>query len=263
MYQAYWGFSRSPFAASSAGRTVATSPIHTEALARLEFLLESQSRFGLLMGPAGSGKSLVLSQFAQRAARGGALVAAASALVPAGGHFFAAAADGWQLDGINGGANGGAADCQAIANRLQELSLENLSAVLLIDDLDRAGSDTAGIIEWLVSLPDVPLTVVAVARAQSAERINPRLLDQVALRIDLTPWNDEETRDYLASSLASAGRVQPAFDEAATRRLVELSGGIPRRVNRLAELALVAGAGQQLARIDRRTVEAVMEELSV
>jgi type II secretory pathway predicted ATPase ExeA len=259
MYQAYWGFSRSPFAPAAAAPSVATSPIHAEALARLEFLLDSQSRFGLLMGPAGSGKSLVLSQFAERAARSGALVASASALIPDEGQLFAAAADGWQLENLYGGAAG----CPAIARRLYELSLENLSAGLLIDDLDRAGSDTAGIIEWLVGLPDVPLTVVASARAQSAARIGPRLLEQVALRIDLAPWNDEETRDYLTSSLASAGRVQPAFDEAATRRLVELSGGIPRRVNRLAELALVAGAGQQLARIDRRTVEAVMEELSV
>jgi type II secretory pathway predicted ATPase ExeA len=259
MYQAYWGFSRSPFAPAAGSAAVASSPVHGEALARLEFLLESQSRFGLLLGPAGSGKSLVLAQFAERAARRGALVAAASALVPAEGQLFAAAADGWQFDDLYGGA----AACQAIANRLRELSLENLSAVLLIDDLDRAGSDTAGIIEWLVNLPDVPLTVVAAARADSAARISPRLLEQAALRIDLTSWNEEETRDYLASSLASAGRIQPAFDEAATRRLVELSGGIPRRVNRLAELALVAGAGQQLARIDRRTVEAVMEELSV
>jgi len=259
MYQAYWGFSRSPFAAASTGTAVAHSPVHGEALARLEFLLESQSRFGLLLGPAGSGKSLVLSQFAERAARSGSLVATASALVPAEEQLLAATGCGWHVNHAGSGCGG----WQVVANRLTELSLENLSAVLLIDDLDRAGSDTAGIIEWLVSLPAVPLTVVAAARAESAARISPRLLEQAALRIDLMPWNDDETRDYLATSLASAGRVQPAFDDAATRRLVELSGGIPRRVNSLAELALVAGAGQQLARIDRRTVEAVMEELSV
>jgi len=57
--------------------------------------------------------------------------------------------------------------------------------------------------------------------------------------------------------------LQPAFDEAAARRLFELSGGAPRKVNQLAQLALLAGAGQKLVQIDRETIDAVEEELSV
>jgi hypothetical protein len=41
-----------------------------------------------------------------------------------------------------------------------------------------------------------------------------------------------------------------------------MSGGAPRKVNQLAQLALLAGASQKLIQIDEATIEAVQEELS-
>ena len=79
----------------------------------------------------------------------------------------------------------------------------------------------------------------------------------------MTPWTESETSQYLKESVAKAGRAQPAFDERAVRRLFELSGGAPRKVNQLAQLALVAGAGQRLLQVDAATIDAVEEELSL
>src|SRR5438094_9493405 len=79
MYDAYWGLQRSVFTPAAVRQSLANSPVHAEALARLDFLCESRSPFGLLLGPPGSGKSTVLAEFAERATRGGALVAIASA----------------------------------------------------------------------------------------------------------------------------------------------------------------------------------------
>jgi type II secretory pathway predicted ATPase ExeA len=89
------------------------------------------------------------------------------------------------------------------------------------------------------------------------------LIDQAALRIDLSPWTEGETCAYLDTTVAKAGRTQPAFDNEAVRRLFQLSGGAPRRVNQLAQLALVAGAAQRLTQVDAATIEAVEEELSL
>ena len=82
MYQNYWGLQRSIFDSATAREALAQSPVHIEALARLEFLLESHSPCGLLLGPAGSGKTTVLAQFAEQACRGGAL----PALINCAGH---------------------------------------------------------------------------------------------------------------------------------------------------------------------------------
>ena len=53
------------------------------------------------------------------------------------------------------------------------------------------------------------------------------------------------------------------FAEPAVARLHELSHGIPRRITQLADLSLVAGAGERLAEIDADVVEAVYHELGV
>jgi general secretion pathway protein A len=259
MYQAYWGLTRAPFSSAAAAQALAASPVHAEALARLDFLRDSRSLLGLLLGPAGSGKSAVLAHFAQRAARSGTAVA----LIPA-----AAAEEPHVLDRL-------AADLRAegdhkpgalwsrVTERLAEMRLEGLTAVVLLDDLDRAAPSVLCLVQRLLAVPAAPLTIVATARPQSVERLGPCLLEQSALRIDLPPWNEDETRQYLQTSLANAGRAQPAFNDAALQRLFELSGGAPRKVNQLAELALLAGAGQRLPQIDADTIEAVQEELSV
>jgi type II secretory pathway predicted ATPase ExeA len=83
------------------------------------------------------------------------------------------------------------------------------------------------------------------------------------LRIDLEPWEESDTGGYLISALAQAGRKTLLFTDDAVLRLHALSGGIPRRVNQLAALALVAGAGRQLSRIDADTINSVYRELGV
>jgi general secretion pathway protein A len=259
MYDAYWGLQRPVFTPAAVRQSLASSPVHAEALARLEFLCESRSPFGLLLGPPGSGKSIVLAEFAGRVARAGALVAFASAAAADELSLLVPLATGLQIP-PNGDAR---LLWQQIADRFEEIKLEGLSAVVLIDDLDRAPAGVLLLVERLLAAGGSALTVVATARAETAKKIGSRLSDLAALRIDLATWNETETGEYLASTLSSAGRQQPAFNEAATRRLFELSGGAPRKVNQLAQLALLAGASQKLIQIDEATIEAVQEELSV
>ena len=258
MYQNYWGLQESVFTTAAAREALKQSPVHIEALARLDFLLEGQALCGLLLGPAGSGKTTILAEFATQIRRRGSL----TALVQCGGDekfVLSRIATGLRAEG----AGESSQTWQKIADRLEEMRLEDLTAVLLLDDLDRASEAVLSYVEQLLSIPDAPLTIVAAARLESVTRIGSRLLEQVALRIDLAPWTEGETCAYLDTSVAKAGRAQPAFDTAAVKRLFELSGGAPRRVNQLAQLALVAGAGQRLVQIDEATIDAVQEELSL
>jgi type II secretory pathway predicted ATPase ExeA len=258
MYEAYWGLQKALFSAANARESLAASPVHAEALARLDFLRESRGPFGLLLGPAGSGKSTVLAEFAELAERGGALVAMVSAAGADDSTLLASLAAGLQVTAEENAVT----IWRRIVDRLDELKLENLSVLALLDDLDRAAPAGLAVVERILAVRGAAVTIVATARPETARRMGLRLLDQAALRIDLNPWNEVEVREYLTASLNSAGRSKPVFDDAAARRLFELSGGAPRKVNQLAQLALLAGAGQKLAQIDRDTIDAVQEELS-
>lgn len=260
MYEQYWGLKQRPFAADAAAGTLAASPVHGEALARLAFLVESQSRLGLVLGPSGSGKSLVLAQFRKAEERRGSAVA----LVPLAGRSASDVAgdiaDAWGSGAIDGDKFGQVTT--AIHRRLQEFKLEQVPAVLILDDADAATTESLSLVHWLLSLPETELTVVASAELDAAGELGPRLLSTADLRIDLTPWDEAETGQYLHESLAKAGRVQPAFDDAAVKRLFELSGGTLRKVNQLAQLALIAGAAHNVAQVDEETIESVSHELS-
>ena len=80
MYQAHWGLQESPFRGDLDPKSFYPSPTHEEALARLNFLVEQHHRLGLLIGPAGSGKSLLFEVFAQQLRRQGRSVAKLSLL---------------------------------------------------------------------------------------------------------------------------------------------------------------------------------------
>jgi type II secretory pathway predicted ATPase ExeA len=259
MYDAYWGLKQPLFSSATVGQSLLNSPVHAEALARLDFLRESRSSFGILLGPRGSGKSSVLAAFARETERNGVLVANVNAAGIDSSLVLARLAIGLQLTVDRDES----AISRLVFDRLEEIQIEGLPAVVLLDDLDRASKDVIALVEQLLAMAGNSVTVVAAAGCENAKAIGPRLLDLAALRIDLSPWNHKETRDYLSTSLAAAGRMQPAFDESATRRLFELSGGAPRKVNQLAELALLAGAAEKLIQIDEGTIEAVQEELSL
>jgi type II secretory pathway predicted ATPase ExeA len=87
-------------------------------------------------------------------------------------------------------------------------------------------------------------------------------LDLVQLRIEVEPWQPTDTAEYLHESLSRTGKQSPVFSESAVDRLHELAHGIPRRTAQLADLTLMAAAGQDLTEIDATTVETVCQELA-
>src|SRR5437879_6229081 len=183
MYDAYWSLQRPLFTPTAVRQSLANSPVHAEALARLDFLCESRAPLGLLLGPPGSGKSTVLNEFAERAARSGALVAIVSAAATEESSVLAPLATGLQVPPESDAS----ALWRRIVDRFEEIKLEGLSAVLLLDDLDRAGTHVLLLVERLLAAGATVLTTVATARPETAGKIGPRLLDLAALRIDLAP----------------------------------------------------------------------------
>ena len=111
--------------------------------------------------------------------------------------------------------------------------------------------------------PEMRLTIVLAGRNEGMAKLGESLLGLAELRIDVEPWQRADTEQYVNTLLSQAGRRTPVFAEPAVDRLHELAHGIPRRVSQLADLALLAGAGQNLEQIDAGVVEEVYQELGV
>jgi general secretion pathway protein A len=71
----------------------------------------------------------------------------------------------------------------------------------------------------------------------------------------------EETGGYLQHRLAAAGSKRTIFDSSAVGTIFELTHGIPRRINRLCDLALLVGYGEELRTLSAPHIESIHEEL--
>ncbi len=264
MYQAYWGLSGSPFRGHLDARLFYQAPTQEEALARLHFLVDERRALGLLLGESGTGKSLVLEVFARqlgRVARQPALVN----LAGLGAHEFL-----WFLADQLGAEVAPAATefklVRAVNDWIAANRYQQISTILLLDDADEARQEVIDQILRLAQLDasrDPRLTIVLAAQSRRLHKLGNRLLELAELRIDLDAWELDDTAAFVKQSLAHAGRSTPVFTDAGLGRLHELAAGIPRRVKQLADLALVAGAGQNLVHVEAETVESVFQELGV
>ncbi len=264
MYLSHWGLIESPFRSRVAARYFYRSPTHEEALARLQFLVDEVHRIGLLMGEAGSGKSIVMGVFAEQRNGAGRPVVMTSLLGMDRLEFLYTV--GSELGARPKAPLTISLLWRGVADRLLANRYQGLETVLLLDDADRAGRDVLAQVARLANhdlSPESRLTVVLTGRRERMGRLGHALLELAELRIDLEPWEPSDTEHYLKSSLKQAGRSAAVFDDAAVARLHELARGVPRHVARLADLALVAGAGRKLAVIDVETVESVCHELGV
>jgi type II secretory pathway predicted ATPase ExeA len=264
MYQAYWGLSKSPFRGHLDPRAFHRGAAQDEALARMHFLVDERRTMGLVLGDTGTGKSLLLEVFAGELSKSRHEWAQLGLLGIGRREFL------WQLAGelgVESRRSAGEAvlhrgiDDHLIANRFQQLS-----TVLLLDDVDEAAPEVLGEVIRLAlfnQTHDTGLTLVLAAHPERLSRLGDRMLELAELRVDLLGFDLDETASLIKKSLADAGRTTPIFTEAAMQRIHELSGGIPRRIKQLADLALVGGAGTNLAQIEPDLVELVYQELGV
>lgn len=264
MYQLHWGLQQSPFRCCLDPQSFYQSPTHEEALARLHFLVEQRRRLGLLMGPAGSGKSLLLEVFADGLRRSGRPVAKVDLLGVQPAEMLAMLAAGFELAADPSASV--AALWRAVTDRLLEYRYQQLDTVILLDDADHADQQILNQVTRLARYdrsPESRLTLVLAGGRERMGRLGQGLLEMAELRIDVEPWQQSDTEGFISASLERAGRQSPVFADPAVARLHELSHGIPRRVSQLADLSLLAGAGADLEQIDADVVESVYHELGV
>src|SRR3972149_3500870 len=224
MYRSYWGLRESPFRGSLVMQLFQQSPTHEEALARLHFLVDNHLRLGLLMGPSGSGKSLVMEAFAAQMQRRGLPVVKINLLGLEPSEMLWNMAADLKLNPDTSAST--ACLWRMTVDRLTEFRYQHLATVVLLDDADSANQQVLAQVARLARYdcsPESHMTLVLAGQSEKMKHIGDKLLELVQLRIDLEPWNPSDMEHYLKSSLAEAGSKAPVFSQSAIDRLHELT----------------------------------------
>ena len=183
MFRNRWNLQESPFRGTLDWRRFFAAPTHEEALARLHFLVDEARPLGLLLGPTGSGKSLILEVFARQLLRSGAQVANVN-LSRLDLHEFL-----WLIAaelGINPDRREDPFRLwRGVLDRLTENRYQQLPTVLLLDDVDEAAAPVLDHVARLAQINNTPrgrLSIVLSANGHALGRLTPRLLELAELR---------------------------------------------------------------------------------
>jgi type II secretory pathway predicted ATPase ExeA len=203
MQLSYWGMTASPFRAQERMRHFFASPTHDEAIARLGFLVDSGRTLGILSGCEGTGRTTVLEVFARGMRQHGHMVCAINLVGLESRGFLWTLAAGL---GCNPRASDDAFTVgRRIEDRLREHEWTGRRTVLLLDDADQAAHDVLIQVLRLLKSQTRGISIILAIESARMSRLGSDLLQLSQLRIRLEPWNEDDIREYLATSLSQAG----------------------------------------------------------
>lgn len=266
MYERFFGLRERPFSKTPDPRYLFLSRAHREALARLVYAVEERDLV-LLTGEVGCGKTtLSRSLMDELGDQYRILLIVNPRLTPM--EFLRTLA--LRL-GIAEPPKNRIELLEELGAELIRLYREGLSPVLIIDEAQLIPHrETFDEIRLLTNfqLDDCNLISVVLMgqpelRKRLAHRIYEPLRQRIGMQYNLGPLSREETSGYLDFRLHMAGGRKGTFLPEAVERIFAYSGGIPRKINHAATLALLEGYGRDSRQIGPEVIDAIMPELQL
>lgn len=266
MYEAFFSLSRKPFSASPDPSMYMPSGASERAIKRLNYAVAENIGGFLLSGPAGCGKTLLLEKLAlTRAAAQEFLFVRAGKM---DGDALAAAllrAAGIEYQGE--GAFDRNAALEKLGAHLASKAKGGKRLAIIIDGAEWVDNDGLSVLEMLNDLRrngTFLATFILCGHESTARRVLslPGLRDRLALAANVEPLDAEGAAAYVNGRISAAGGTGPLFDDEALAGTFIFSKGVPRRINKVADLALLTAFGLEKPAVDREVMEAVVEEMS-
>jgi len=109
------------------------------------------------------------------------------------------------------------------------------------------------------------LTLLIFGQPDLVSKINDHqpLEQRIAIKCHLEHLSLEDTRQYITHRLSIVGRTTPIFTEEAIKMVYDYSGGVPRRINRLCDICLLAGFHERIELIGEPIVREEVKGLNV
>lgn len=254
MYLAFYGFREAPFSITPDPRFLFYAQHHREAFDHLIYGIEQRKGFIELTGEVGSGKTTicraVLAALSTRVKTSLVLNPwlTENQLLRAILHDFGLPARGRDrlscLETLN-------------AFLLEQLQQKNNVAVII----DEAQDLTPAVLEQVRLLSNLEtdqhklLQIVLCGQPELKQRLAAPALRQlrqrITVRYHLFPLTEADVKQYIDHRLRLAGWTGgPLFDDAALRRVYRYARGIPRLVNAVCDVSLLAGYAAGVRKVD-------------
>lgn len=265
MFEKFYGLTENPFNLTPDPKYLFLSEVHKEALAHLKYGIAERKGFVLITGEVGAGKTTICRS----------LLASLPAQTRTALILNPALSDIELLQTINQefGLAAQTSSKKALLDELNEFLLavrsEGENAVLIIDECQNLAPEVLEQIRMLSNLEtetEKLLQIIMIGQPElNTILASPNLRqinDRIVLRYHLGMLTLTDTHDYIAHRLMISGaHGDIKFTRPALRRIYRYSGGLPRRINAVAERALLIGFLRGARTITRAMVAAALKEL--
>jgi len=264
MYETFFGLNEAPFNVTPDPRFVYLSKHHQAALSAMCYGVERRSGFIQITGEIGAGKTTLSRMFLQQLGEN-----VHSSLV-----FNPKLSEMELLQGIveDFGLQPKAKkrkeyfDC---LNRfLLEESARGFNAVVIIDEaqlLPPRALEQIRLLSNLETATQKLLQIILMGQPELKDLLKRpdlrQLRQRITVRCHLPELSSEEVGLYIAHRLSIAGAHDNFFNAEAMQRIYELSSGIPRVINILADRALLAAYSKNTYVVDPVLVECAEADL--
>lgn len=265
MYESYWHLEQRPFESTSDSQFYYPSEGHQGALLKLRYTIENHKGAALLVGEHGIGKTMIVEMLKRQLPEWCAPVAHLVFPQMSPADLLAYVTAELHPEGCS------QASVQQNVKSLQTFLANNTAegkhAVVVVDEAhlieDPACWDTLRLLLNFQSTGQPDLTLLLCGQLSLLTT-----LDRIASweeRLDvkclLKAFTLDETACYLQHRLQVAGGKPEIFSHDAIEALYRIAGGLPRRINRVADLSLVIGYAEETPSVSVSEIEAVSGEL--
>ncbi|MFN0196024.1 MAG: ExeA family protein [Planctomycetaceae bacterium] len=269
MYESFWGLAHPPFTDHANPAWFFSGHSHHASLLKLRYLIDSRQGAGMLVGPSGIGKTLMTYVLeAELQERDQPVVRVLSPQFSPR-ELIHDIAFQLSVPELNVDADEVGLDrlLHGLRETLLELTAKNTPPLIIFEDAhlieDRQvmhairgllNLRVVGQVELTLLLVGTPVLLTQIMRIAELE-------DRMAIKTMIKPLSEGDTADYIRHRLTVAGGEQQIFNDDACTAIAELTGGLPRKINRLCDLALLVGYADGLTEISGNDVESVADEL--
>ncbi len=268
MYKRFFGLTRNPFELSPDPYFLFATARHDEALASILHGVLRHKGFIVVTGEVGTGKTLLVSCLLELLRR--EKIASANIFNPCLSPLEFLRYIVVDL-GIKAAGQDKGSLLLELNNYLIERYRRNTTTVLIVDEAQHLEMELLEEIRLLTNL-ETPqqklLQIVLVGQPELDLKVDSpdlrQLKQRIALRCQLEPLQEEETRSYILQRLQRAGANSHAatmFPKETIASVYRYSRGIPRLINTVCENALIAAYAAEAQTVRPQVIEEVAKDL--